>query len=93
MPVPIPDKMYRYFTEAEHANQFVAGRILISTLEKCRGHECDIRRDEDEGVMEQALEEVIYSDHTLTPPPQESGGIAWRHRSGSGTEFLSITPK
>jgi hypothetical protein len=42
-------RLYRRFDLLEHAQDFVAGHIYVSTLEKCRNSEDHVRRDEGEG--------------------------------------------
>jgi hypothetical protein len=45
-----PMSIYRYFPEEKYAEDFVNGRLKITTLHSCRYHEDSARRDELEGV-------------------------------------------
>lgn len=43
------DRIYRFLDKPEYADQFVAGRVLVSTLEACRRYEANGRGDAIEG--------------------------------------------
>ena len=47
---PISERLYRYFDDPAHADDFVRGRIRVSTLGACRIHE-DARGDPGEGTV------------------------------------------
>jgi hypothetical protein len=47
----IPQVLYRYFDEADHAERFARGDIRIGTLSNCRRAEATLRRDELEGTL------------------------------------------
>lgn len=46
-----PDKLYRYMNDPDHVDQFVSGKIYLSTLDKCRRHENKQQRDVGEGMQ------------------------------------------
>lgn len=58
---PIPERVFKYFTHAEHAERFLAGHIRLKTLEGCRHDEDASRADPGEGTMALNTGEV-YGD-------------------------------
>jgi hypothetical protein len=47
---PVPDVVYRFFTERAHAEALLDGRVWMSTIEACRRAEGAARGDPDEGT-------------------------------------------
>lgn len=57
-----PDKLYRYMNEPDHVDQFVSGKIYLSTLDKCRRHENKQQRDAGEGLQTYKFRGSITGD-------------------------------
>ncbi|HDK9887549.1 TPA: hypothetical protein PVT12_005421 [Klebsiella pneumoniae] len=50
-PENLPKKLYRFFEKEEYANEFINGRLRISTLETCRNHKNEAQGDRNEGYL------------------------------------------
>jgi hypothetical protein len=59
-----PVSLYRYFGRPEWADDFVRGRLKVTTLEECRRHEDATRRDPREGHTFERIDNVATNDPT-----------------------------
>jgi hypothetical protein len=57
-----PVSLYRYFGRPEWADDFVRGRLKVSTLQECRRHEDATRRDPREGITFERIDNVATND-------------------------------
>jgi hypothetical protein len=78
-----PRVLYRYMDEAEYADAFVEGRLLISTLEACRRHDDPARGDPLDGVLMTTVN-VVTND-----PNEAAEAAAIMGIGGGGTNFYA----
>lgn len=50
--------VYRFFDQAEYAEQFCKGKLRVSTLEACRGYENAEQGDKGEGVWQHTISDI-----------------------------------
>lgn len=60
-PVVLPDVVYR-FIDPQYADDFIRGKIQVSTLERCRQYEDPKQGDRDEGQHVRYLESINIGD-------------------------------
>jgi hypothetical protein len=79
-----PEKfVYRFFNESKHAEDFVRGKIWISTLETCRKYEDPRQGDPGEGSI------IYHSGSYENHPADDAVLIEVARRSGVGIRNLS----
>lgn len=74
IPKNLPSKLYRFFDKKEFADDFVNGKLRISTLETCRNHENKAQGDAEEGYMFNYIKR-IHSSHPRFHEISNRGGI------------------
>lgn len=70
----LPSKLYRFFDKKEYAEDFVNGKLRVSTLETCRNHENKAQGDAQEGYMFNYIRE-IHSSHPRFQVISNKSGI------------------
>ncbi|HDO6740635.1 hypothetical protein VSR89_22390 [Klebsiella pneumoniae] len=58
----LPTKLYRFFDNESYANDFVDGKLRVSTLETCRNHENKAQGDPEEGYSRHYINRIDSSD-------------------------------
>jgi hypothetical protein len=72
---------FRFFKSAEHADDFVRGRLMISTLGACRGYEKAGQGDKDEGTIAYSHGPIAHGDPNFETVARRMG----MGRLGEGT--------
>jgi hypothetical protein len=86
--------LYRTFPKAEYADAFMSGKIFLSTLDRCREMEGDVRQDRGEGTITYFPGFVSGSDNTAAlRMATQRVGIHVDERALSGVTIEKITSK
>lgn len=80
-PENLPKKLYRFFEKEEYANEFINGRLRISTLETCRNHKNEAQGDRNEGYLRHHIKR-IDSSHPQFEKIAMRGGIYLENCTG-----------
>lgn len=59
----LPTVLYRFFDEASHADDFVSGKIRISTVQKCREYDDPKQGDKEEATLQYTIEKISQDPH------------------------------
>lgn len=79
--------VYRFFTEESHAEDFIRGKVYLSTLEKCRNYEDSERGDKQEGHQTYLSGHIVgdSNDPDLVEIARRTGILV-----GEGNKNISI---